>query len=154
EAAEADDVLAAVGKLEHADELLLLAGLVLVPLFLGEQFHLGRRVRRRDGENRRHQRCEHGPSPVIGRAGRVSALSAARHARTTDSPYLTAQVGGIVCRHVPKSPAEALPMKRYVIVLLLLAAPARAQDIPLSKILVEGEGWKPARQDDPFAASL
>src|SRR5262245_14370106 len=45
-------------------------------------------------------------------------------------------------------------MKRYVVVLLLLAAPARAQDIPLSKILVDGEGWKPARQDDPFAASL
>jgi hypothetical protein len=42
-------------------------------------------------------------------------------------------------------------MKRYAMVLLLLALPARAQDIPLSKILIDGEGWKPASDETATA---
>jgi enterochelin esterase family protein len=43
-------------------------------------------------------------------------------------------------------------MQRYAIVLLFLAVPARAQDIPLSRILIDGEGWRAA--NDEFATAL
>ena len=45
-------------------------------------------------------------------------------------------------------------MKQFLMVawLLVLAASANAQDMPLSQILIDGEGWKPLKPSDTIPA--